>query len=163
MDLTKLRTGIGTDFHAFSAERSETEPLQLAGLSWEGMPSLVGHSDGDAVAHAIADAVLGAADLGDLGAVIGAAGKEWAGASGIRILTHIAQLLREREVRILSVSAQLIAAKPKFSPRRQEAQEVLSQVLTAPVTVTATTTDSMGFIGREEGVAVVATALVLLG
>ncbi|MBB2969444.1 2-C-methyl-D-erythritol 4-phosphate cytidylyltransferase [Leifsonia aquatica] len=151
------RTGFGSDTHAFDADAE----LWLAGLHWPGERGLAGHSDGDAVAHAIVDALLSAAGLGDIGSVFGTGDPRFADARGEVFLAETRRLVEEGGYRIGNVAAQIVGNRPIFSPRRAEAQEVLSAVLGAPVAVSATTTDGLGFTGRGEGVAVFATALLL--
>lgn len=151
------RVGIGTDVHAFGGEGH----LWLAGLEWVGEQPLSGHSDGDAVAHAIVDALLGAAGLGDIGEHFGTAHPEYAGAHADVFLSRTRELLAEAGFAIGNVSVQLQGNRPRFSPRRAEAEGVLSAVLGAPVSVTATTTDGLGFPGRGEGIGVTAIASVV--
>ncbi|WP_314651243.1 2-C-methyl-D-erythritol 4-phosphate cytidylyltransferase [uncultured Microbacterium sp.] len=151
------RIGIGTDVHAFGGEGD----LWLAGLAWPGEPALSGHSDGDAVAHAIVDALLGAAGLGDIGEHFGTAHPEYAGAHAAVFLARTRELLHEAGFAIGNVSAQFQGNRPRFSARRGEAERALSQALGgAPVSITATTTDRLGFAGRGEGIAVTAVAVV---
>ncbi len=151
------RVGIGTDVHAFGGDGS----LWLAGLEWPGEPALSGHSDGDAVAHAIVDALLGAAGLGDIGQHFGTAHPEYAGAHAEVFLARTRELLADAGFAIGNVSAQFQSNRPRFSARRAEAEQVLSAALGAPVSITATTTDGLGFPGRDEGVSVVAVAMVV--
>lgn len=152
------RVGIGTDVHAFSSGGV----LRLAGLDWPGEPALEGHSDGDAVAHAIVDALLGAAGLGDIGQHFGTAHPEYAGAHGDVFLARTREILAEAGFSIGNVSVQFQGNRPRFSARRAEAEFALSAALGgAPVAVSATTTDGLGFTGRGEGIAVTAVALVL--
>lgn len=152
------RVGIGTDVHAFGGEGT----LWLAGLEWPGEVPLSGHSDGDAVAHAIVDALLGAAGLGDIGQHFGTAHPEFAGAHADVFLRRTRELLHEAGFAIGNVSVQFQANRPRFSARRAEAEAVLSAALGgAPVAVGATTTDGLGFPGRAEGIAVTAVATVL--
>lgn len=151
------RIGIGTDVHAFASGGT----LRLAGLDWPGEPALEGHSDGDAVAHAIVDALLGAAGLGDIGQHFGTAHPEYAGAHGDVFLARTAAILADAGFAIGNVSVQFQGNRPRFSPRRAEAEKALSAALGgAPVAVSATTTDGLGFPGRGEGIAVTAVALV---
>lgn len=151
------RVGVGTDAHAFGGEGS----LWLAGLEWHGEPALSGHSDGDAASHAIVDALLSAAGLGDIGTHFGTSRPEFAGAHADVFLAETRRLVEVAGFRIGNVSVQIQAARPKFSTRREEAQQVLSGILGAPVSVAATTTDGLGFVGTGEGVQVFAVATVI--
>jgi 2-C-methyl-D-erythritol 4-phosphate cytidylyltransferase/2-C-methyl-D-erythritol 2,4-cyclodiphosphate synthase len=150
------RVGVGTDVHAFGGEGN----LWLAGLEWPGEEPLSGHSDGDAVAHAIVDALLGAAGLGDIGEHFGTAHPEYAGAHAEVFLARTRELLAGAGFAIGNVSVQFQGNRPKFSPRRAEAESRLAEILGAPVSITATTTDGLGFPGRSEGIAVTAVAIV---
>lgn len=150
------RVGTGIDVHAFG----EKENLWLAGLHWPGEKELSGHSDGDAVAHAICDALLSAAGLGDIGSRFGTDDPAYANASGEVFIRGTVALLEENGFDPINVSVQIVGNKPRFSPRREEAQNVLSSWVGAPVTVSATTTDGLGFTGRGDGIAAIATALV---
>lgn len=154
------RTGIGVDTHAFAPDNASA-PLWLAGLLWEGERGLSGHSDGDAVAHAAADALFSAAGVGDLGTHFGTDRPEYAGASGVKLLGEAARIVREAGFEIGNVAVQFIGNRPKFSPRRQEAEATLSLAAGASVSVSATTSDGLGFTGRSEGITAIATALVI--
>ncbi|SFR72917.1 2-C-methyl-D-erythritol 2,4-cyclodiphosphate synthase [Agromyces sp. CF514] len=153
-----LRIGTGVDVHAFDDDPAT--PLWLAGLEWPGEGGLSGHSDGDAAAHAICDALLAAAGLGDVGAIFGTADPRFAAAHGEVFLAETRRLVEASGFRIVNVTVQVVGNRPKLAPRRAEAEGLLSGVLGAPVSVAATTTDALGFTGRGEGVSAIATAML---
>lgn len=151
-----MQTGISIDVHPLDPAR----PLWLAGLHWPNHAGLSGHSDGDVAAHVIAESLLSATGLGDLGTIFGVADPANAAITGEQMLQQVAKLVADAGFQIENVAVQVICQSPKISERRLEAQAVLTKALGAQVNLTATSTDGLGFTGRGEGIAAIASALV---
>ena len=151
-----IRVGTGFDVHAYDPDA----PLRLAGIEWPGEPGLAGHSDGDAVCHAVVDALLSAAGMGDIGGLVGIDEPGTENASSTGFVREALGKLASSGWRPINVSVQIVGERPRFSPRRDEAESVMSALVGAPVSLAATTTDGLGFTGRGEGIAVIATALI---
>lgn len=156
MTLPDIRVGTGFDVHAYDA----ASPLRLAGIDWPGEPGLSGHSDGDAVCHAVVDALLSAAGLGDIGGLVGVDLPATAGAASTGFVRLALARLDASGWAPVNVSVQIVGNRPKFAPRRDEAQRVMTELVGAPVSLSATTSDALGFTGRGEGIAAIATALI---
>ena len=157
--MSDLRVGIGVDAHAFS----EGTPLVVGGVGIPGEPGLAGHSDGDVVAHALVDAVLGAAGLGDIGSFFPSDEAEWEGASSLLFLERAMAAVRQAGFELVNADCVLIGERPRIAPLRTEMEQRLAVALgvrKALVTVRATTTDGLGFAGRGEGLAAQAVALL---
>ena len=152
------RTGIGTDVHRFTEDASKS--LYLGTIFWPGERGLDGHSDGDAVSHAIVDALLSAAGLGDIGSNFGVDRPEFSGANGKVFLEGALELISAAGFRVENVAVQIIGNRPKVAPHRAAVEAALEGILGTPVSLSATTTDGLGFLGNTEGVAAVATALL---
>ena len=150
-------TGVGIDVHRFE----EGESLVVGGMTFDGPKGLAGHSDGDVVLHAITDALLGAASLGDLGTHFGSSRPEYAGVSSAVFLGEALRMMREAGYEPQSVAVQYIGNEPRLGAVREQMGKQLSEMVGAPVHVSATTTDGLGLTGRGEGAAAVAHALVV--
>lgn len=154
----KLRIGNGFDVHRFSDD--PTRRMVLGGVALEGEPALHGHSDADVVAHAVAEALLGAAGLGDLGALFPDTDPRWEGADSIELLGEVVARLRSAGWAPINVDCSVVAERPKLSPHVPAMQDRLSAVVGAPVTVKGRRAEGLGSLGRTEGIACFATALL---
>ena len=154
-----LRVGQGFDIHRFSDD--PTRPLVLGGVHFEGARGLHGHSDADAIAHAVTDALLGAAGLGDIGEHFPDTDPRWNGANSLMMLRHAAALVRDAGWRIGNVDCSVVCETPKLAPRRAEMQERLSDAVGAPITVKGRRAEGLGALGRQEGIACWATAVIV--
>jgi len=150
------RVGIGVDAHAFA----DGVPLVLAGVRFESPRGLAGHSDGDVITHALIDAVLGAAGLADIGSLFPADGSTPKGISSLELLRDALAQVDEAGYGVVNADCVLIGEQPRIASRRDEMARTLADIVGAPVTVRATTTDKLGFTGRGEGLAAQAVALV---
>ena len=154
-----LRVGLGFDVHAFTDDPDRV--LVLGGVAFPGERGLVGHSDADVIAHAVADALLGAAGLGDIGGHFPDTDPRWAGAESIMLLAEVVQRVRAEGWSAMNVDCVVVCERPKLAPRRAEIEQLLSTTVGAPVTIKGNRAEGLGALGREEGV--VCQAVALLG
>lgn len=154
--MSELRVGLGVDAHALA----EGVPLVLGGVHFEGEHGLAGHSDGDVVTHALIDALLGAAGLGDIGAMFPPGDERYRGAASLDLLRNAYRAVRDSGWEVVNADCVLIGERPRIVHRRHELETTLGEVVEAPVSVRATTTDRLGFLGRGEGLAAQAVALL---
>jgi 2-C-methyl-D-erythritol 2,4-cyclodiphosphate synthase len=156
--VSTLRVGQGFDIHRFSGDPGR--PLVLGGVVLEGSAGLSGHSDADVVSHALADALLGAASLGDLGGHFSDEDPKWAGASSIGLLEKVVEMVAGAGLRPLNADCTVVCERPRLAPHTDEMRSRLAEVLGAPVSVKAKRAEGLGALGRVEGIACMAVALV---
>ena len=149
-----MRTGLGIDTHRFAEGRK----LILGGVAIPYERGLIGHSDADVLAHAITDAILGAASMGDIGTHFPDTDEQWRGADSIELLREIVRRVAAEGWRVEHVDATVMLERPKLAPHREAIMERLCAAVGASVHVKATTGERMGFVGREEGIAALAVA-----
>ena len=157
--MSGLRIGIGLDAHALS----EDVPLVLGGVDFPGEPGLVGHSDGDVIAHALIDALLGAAGLGDIGELFPSGDPQWRDASSLRLLARTYEVVRSAGFELVNADCVLVGEEPRIGPLRDAMRARLAGAMGVEldrVAVRATTTDRLGFTGRGEGLAAQSVALL---
>ncbi len=152
------RVGFGFDTHRFS--RDPTRTLVLGGVRIDGMPGLEGHSDADVIAHAVVDALLGAAALGDIGQHFPDSDDRWRGADSVTFVRHCATLVAEAGFTPVNVDCTIVTEQPKIAPHRQAMQLYLSTAVGAPVSVKASRAEGLGALGRLEGAACWAVAML---
>jgi 2-C-methyl-D-erythritol 2,4-cyclodiphosphate synthase len=155
----KIRVGQGFDVHRFAAD-GDDRALVLGGVTFEGERGLVGHSDADAVAHAISDALLGAAGLGDLGMHFPDTDAKWKGVASTEILTRVVEMVRAAGWTIGNVDCNIVTESPKIAPRREEMQGKMTAIVGAPVSIKGRRAEQMGALGRREGLMCLAVAIV---
>ena len=155
----KIRVGQGFDVHRFAAD-GDNRALVLGGVTFAGERGLVGHSDADAVAHAISDALLGAAGLGDLGMHFPDTDAKWKGVASTEILTRVVEMVRAAGWTIGNVDCNIVTESPKIAPRREEMQEKMTAIVGAPVSIKGRRAEQMGALGRREGLMCLAVAIV---
>ncbi|NCZ55842.1 MAG: 2-C-methyl-D-erythritol 2,4-cyclodiphosphate synthase, partial [Acidimicrobiia bacterium] len=152
-----LRVGQGFDVHRFA---DDDRPLVLGGVTIPGERGLLGHSDADAVAHAVADSLLGAAGLGDIGMHFPDTDPRWKGADSMQLLREVTSLVARDGWRVENVDVNVVCERPKIAPHRADMQENLAAAVGAPVSVKGRRAEGLGAIGRAEGIACLAVALL---
>lgn len=157
--MSAVRVGQGFDVHPFSEDPGRA--LVLGGVTFDGAAGLAGHSDADAVAHACADALLGAAGLGDLGSHFPDTDPEWADADSLELLREVGRRVRAGGWQPSNVDCTVVLEAPKVAPHRSEMERRLTEAVGAPVSVKATRAEQLGAIGRAEGILCLAVALVI--
>ena len=155
----KIRVGQGFDVHRFAAD-GDDRALVLGGVTFAGERGLVGHSDADAVAHAISDALLGAAGLGDLGMHFPDTDAKWKGVASTEILTRVVEMVRAAGWTVGNVDCNIVTESPKIAPRREEMQQKMTAIVGAPVSIKGRRAEQMGALGRREGLMCLAVAIV---
>jgi 2-C-methyl-D-erythritol 2,4-cyclodiphosphate synthase len=155
-----IRVGQGFDIHRFEETPTPGRVLVLGGQKFPGERTLVGHSDADVIAHAVADALLGAAGLGDIGQHFSDTDEKWKNADSIEILRSVARMLADAGWTIGNVDCSVVCERPKLAPLREAMQRTLSDAAGAPVTVKGRRAEGLGAIGRGEGIACFASAVV---
>ncbi len=161
MTALQVRVGQGFDIHRTGDD--EGRPLVLGGCQFPGLPGLVGHSDGDAVAHAVAEALLGAAGLGDIGQRFPDTDPRYAGADSLLLLRDVAAAVAAEGWSIGNADCSVICERPRLSPMREEMQHRLTDAVGAPVTVKGRRPEGLGALGRDEGIACFAVAVLVKG
>jgi len=156
----QMRIGQGVDLHRFADEPDASRPLVLGGVVFPGERPLVGHSDADAIAHAVADALLGAVGMPDIGQRYPDTDPKWAGADSMTLLADVVADLARQGWSVVNVDCNVVCETPKIAPRKDEIVARLSETVGAPVNVKGRRTEQMGAIGRGEGVMCLAVALV---
>ncbi len=159
MNAGQIRVGQGFDIHRFSDD--PTRVLVLGGSIFDGERGLEGHSDADVISHACSDALLGAAGLGDIGMHFPDTDPRWKGADSLTLLRHVMSLVEQQKWSVANIDCAVVCERPRLAPRRDEMQSTLTQIVGAPVTIKGNRAERLGAIGRTEGIACFATALLV--
>lgn len=158
-----FRIGQGFDVHRFADAPEPGRVLKLGGVAFPGERTLVGHSDADVIAHAVADAMLGAAGLGDIGQHYRDTDPQWKGVDSLHILGDVSRKVRAAGWRLANADCSVVCESPKIAPARDEMQELLSAAAGGPVSVKGRRAEGLGAIGRSEGIMCFASALLVRG